>query len=219
MALASRASALVVILLLGFAAMRAQTSSDDEPVCTEQGLGKLQLTKEDTTILGLAIGTASLKDVEAKLGEADTLPRHGSASAPNTICYVSPTDGTVLTFGAGPMGGFVGITEFSIWSADAKFPSRSACHPSTAVSRKLSTNSGIKLGLTAGQLSKIIGTQATTKLGVTHYELMCRKEMTVDEIKGLSASERPYFDVSSFVEIHFMGSGASHIDIAKIVSY
>lgn len=218
MALGSRASALAVIFLLAFAAMLAQISSENEPECTEQGLGKLQLTKEDTTILGLAIGAASLKDVEAKLGEANILPRHGSASSSNTICYVS-SDGTVLSFGAGPMGGFMDITEFAIWSRKAKFPNRSACRTSTVISRNVSTISGIKLGLTAEQLSKLIGTKVTTEPELTRYELLCRQKMTADEIKRFNVSERPYFDVSSFVEIQFSGSDASRIDLAKFLSY
>ncbi|MBZ5695184.1 MAG: hypothetical protein LAN36_07470 [Acidobacteriia bacterium] len=203
----------------------AQAPSDDGPECSKQGAGKLQLTKEDTTILGLTIGTASLKDVEARLGPTNILPRHGSASAPNTICYVSPADGTVLTFGASGMGGFVDVTEFAIWSREAKFPSVSACSPSKLVSRSLSTPSGIRLGLAVKQLSTIVGTHPTTKHAVVHYELTCRQKMTADEIKGFKTannwdvSENQYFDVSSFVDARFSSSGASRIDIAKIESY
>jgi hypothetical protein len=51
----------------------AQVPSTDEPECSSQGIGKLQLSKEDVTIVGLTIGSASLKDVKAKLGETDSL--------------------------------------------------------------------------------------------------------------------------------------------------
>ncbi len=87
MGLAFRASALALLFLFVLSAMRAQTSSEDEPQCTQQGLGKLELSKEDTTILGLGIGAASLKDVEAKLGQADTLPRNGSVSSKHDLLF------------------------------------------------------------------------------------------------------------------------------------
>jgi hypothetical protein len=216
---------LLMLLVLDFGASPTQTRSDDAPECTKQGVGKLQLTTEDTTILGLTIGSASLKDVQAKLGGTPLLPRNGGASSSNTICFVSPTDGTVLTFGAGPMGGFVDVTEFSIWSREAKFPNASACSPSKLVSHGLSTTSGIKLGLNDKQLSHIIGKRATARRTAMHYELWCRQKMTADEIKRFKTannwdvSDLPYFDVTSVVDAYFPSVGASRIDIAKVESY
>jgi hypothetical protein len=208
----------------------AQVPSPDEPECSRQGIGKLQLSKEDVTILGLTIGSASLKDVKAKLGETDSLPTHGSASASNTICYVSPTDGTVLTFGASGMGGFTDVTEFALWSREAKFPSVSACRPQKLVSRSLSTASGIRLGLTAKRLSAIVSVLPKSRNAVVKYELSCRRKMTADEIAGFKTAnnwdvkENPFIDVSSFVEAHFTNleppafpsQKLNHIDYRRI---
>ena len=222
---ASPKALLLLLLVMTSSISLAQATSDDEPECGKQGLGKLQLTKEDTTILGLTIGTASLKDAEAKLGPSKILPRHGDASASNTICYVSPSDGTVLTFGASGMGGFVDVTEFAIWSREAKFPSVSRCSPSKLVSRSLSTPSGIRLGLTVKQLSTIVGAQPVMRHAVVHYQLSCLQRMTPGVIRGFKTannwdvSERPYFDVGSFVDTHFSSSGVSGIEISKIESY
>src|ERR1700730_2196148 len=207
------------LLIMDFAGSPTQAQSDDAPDCSQQGVGKLQLTKEDTTILGLTIGNSSMKDVEAKLGQAHVLPLHGSASASHTICFVSPTDGTVLTFGTNGMGGFVDLVEFAIWSPEAKFPNVSACSHSKLVSRDLSTTSGIKLGLSVKQLSNIVGKRAATQRAEVHYQLWCRQRMTPDEIKRFDptnnsdVSERPYFDVGSFVDAHFASVGASQIAI------
>jgi hypothetical protein len=216
---------LLFSLTVGFAASPTQTRSDDEPECTKEGVRKLQLTRDDTTILGLTIGTASMKDVEAILGGAHVLPLHGSASASHIICYVSPTDGTVLTLGTNGMGGFVDLVEFGIWAPEAKFPDVSACSHSKLVSRDLSTVSGIRLGLSLKQLSHIVGKRAAAPNAKAHYQLWCRQKMTPEEIrrfetsKGSGVAERPYFDVSSFVYAHFTSSGVSQIDIAKTVSY
>jgi len=216
---------LVALLVMTSPGSPAPTVSNDEPECSKQGAGKLQLTEADTTILGLKIGSASLKDVQAKLGSTDSLPTHGNASASNTICYVSPADGTVLTFGASGMGGFVDVTEFAIWSGEAKFPNVLACRPSELVSRSLSTKSRIRLGLSVQQLSDIIGARPKTGPPLVRYELICRQKMTEDEIKGFKTannwdvSEDPYFDVSSFVEARFTSSGASRTEVTKIESY
>jgi hypothetical protein len=216
---------LLTVFIVVFSMSRSQTLADNEPVCTKQGVCKLQLTKEDTTILGLAIGSASLKDVEDKLEQARGLRGNGDVSASNTICYVSPEDGTVLTFGAGPMGGFVNVTEFGIWAREAKFPNVSSCSPSKLVSRGDSTPSGIKLGLSPEQLSDIVGIHAKTKGRVAQYEFLCLRKMTADEVKGSKTAnnwdvtDRPYFDLSSVLTAHFTSSGASRIDIAKFESY
>ncbi len=218
---------LLMLLVVDFAASPTQTHSDDAPECTKQGVGKLQLTIDDTTILGLTIGSASLKDVGAKLGQAQLLPDDGSGSvtASRSICFVSQADGTVLTFGAGPIGGFVDVTEFSIWSREAKFPNVSACDPLKLVSRGLSTTSGIRLGLSLKQMNDIVGKRPTNQRAVMHYEMGCRRKWTPDEVERFKrannsdVSEYPYFDVTSFVDVHFTSAGASRIDIAKFESY
>jgi hypothetical protein len=217
--------ALLLGLLLAYSTLSAPALPKDEPECAKQGMGKLELADEDLTILGLTIGRASLKDVETKLGLARSIQAHGDATASRTICYVSPADGTVLEFGAGPMGGFTDVTEFEIWSREAKFPNASACRPSTLVHRGISTKSGIRLGLTLDELNKIVGKNPKARDSVAQYELLCRRKMTPEEIKAFKTrnnwdvSASPYFDMVSTVEAHFAGSGASRIMIYKGESY
>jgi len=183
---------LLLVTVVWLSVSPAQTPTGDAPECHKQGIGKLQLTQQDTTILGLTIGSASLKDVRAKLGQTGFLPRN--ESSPNTVCYVSPTDGTVLSFGAGAMGGFVDVTEFSLWSREARFPNVKACLPSKLISPNLSTLSGIKLGLSLQQLNTIVGAVPTTKHAEAHYELSCREKMTPEEIKRFKTANN--WDVS-----------------------
>lgn len=214
---------LLLMAVVWFSATPTQTPTEEAPECNKQGIGKVQLTQQDTTILGLTIGSTSLKDVQAKLGQTEFLPRN--ESSPNTVCYVSPTDGTVLSFGAGAMGGFVDVTEFSLWSREARFPNVKACLPSKLISSNLSTLSGIKLGLSLQQLNTIVDAVPTTKHAEAHYELSCREKMTPEEIKRFKTannwdvSDNPFFDVTSFVEAQFSDSKASRIYVAKIESY
>ncbi len=216
---------LLTLFIMTSSTPPSQTLTEQGPECSEERVGKVQLTKEDITILGLTIGSASLKDVEARFGTTASLPTHGSVSASNTICFVSPTDGTVLTFGASGLGGFVDVTEFAIWSREAHFPNVSKCRPSKLISRSVSTLSGIRLGLSVNQLTSIVGTQPTTNHAVTSYDMACRQKMTADQIKGFKTANNwdvtksPYFDVSSSVDARFSGSGAFRIHIAKTESY
>lgn len=214
---------LLLIVLLG--TPPAQTRTNGEQVCGTLGLGKLQLTKADTTILGLTIGSASLENVRARLGRARILPSPGSGPLTPTICYVSPSDGTVLTFGTGAMGGFADVTDFGIWSREAKFPNVSACRTSKWVSRSISTASGIRLGLSVEALSNIIGAQPGAEHGSVHYEMNCRRKMTLTEIKGFKTvnnwdvSSDPYFDLDSSVDARVSNSVVIRIEITKIESY
>jgi hypothetical protein len=214
---------LLALLIVNFAVSPTPARSDDEPECTKQGLGKLQLTNEDTTILGFRIGSTPMTEVQAKLGQANVLPVHGNASASHTICYVSPSDGTVLTLGTdGPGGGFVDLSEFAIWSREAQFPNVSACSQSNFVTRGLSTPSGIRLGLSVLQLNNIIGKRAAIEGAMARYELLCRQKMTSDEMKRFPASEvaeDPYFDIFASVDVYFVRAGASRISIRKSITY
>lgn len=214
---------LLLMVVVWFSATPVQTPTEEARECNKQGIGKVQLTQQGATILGLTIGSTSLKDVQARLGQTEFLPRN--ESSPNTVCYVSPTDGTVLSFGAGAMGGFVDVTEFSLWSREARFPNVKACLPSKLISSNLSTLSGIKLGLSLQQLNTIVGATPTTKHAEAHYELSCREKMTPEEIKHFKTannwdvSDNTFFDVTSFVEVQFSDSKTSRIYVAKIESY
>jgi hypothetical protein len=210
----------LLLLLLLVRTLGSQTLPY-EPKCTAQGRDKLQLTREDTTILGLTIG-ASLKAVQEKLGPAKSLPTHGYASASNTICYVSPADGTVLTFGAGPMGGFTDVTEFALWSGEEKFPNISMCSRSSLVSVALATESGIRLGLHETDLTTIVEKKPAARQNTASYDFLCARKMTKIEIDRFSADgakDNPFFDLTSLVRVHFSNGVASRIEIYKGESY
>lgn len=219
---------LVVVALTTLTTSPAQIrrAADSDPVCSSAGIGKLHLAKADITILGLTIGSTSLKNVREKLGAARIFSTQIGSSPPSyAICYVSPIDGTVLAFGTGAMGGFVDVTDFGIWSREAKFPNVASCQPSNLVSRKISTTSGIRLGLSVRQMTNIVGAQPKITREAVSYDMTCRRKMTAAEIKGFKTangwdvSSDPYFDVDSSVDARFASTGAIRIEIAKIESY
>src|SRR5690349_822293 len=117
--LAHRKGVLVPLLIVAAITSGAQTSLEKEPLCDQQGTKKVDISDADARILGFAIGEASLKDVETKLGSAPVQRVSRDEESDTAICYVSPADGNVLVFYSGAMGGWKDVTRFAIWSREA----------------------------------------------------------------------------------------------------
>ncbi len=216
---------LAALLTLVAITCAAQTSRDKEPLCDQQGSKKVDVSDTDATILGFAIGHASLKDVQAKLGDATVERVSRDEESDTAICYVSPADGTVLIFYSGAMGGWRDLTHFALWSPKAKYPHQSQCTPSAQVSRNVATTSGLRLGLTQNQLEQIAGKPTKSGSETSKYEYLCRAKMTPEEIKGFKDANNwdvtndPYFDRMSWIKVQYANSVASRIDIGRIGSY
>lgn len=213
------------MLLVVTVVSSAQTRREDEPYCDQKSAKKVEITDADATILGLAIGRASLRDVQAKLGSAEVTRVSREEESDVSICYVSPTDGTVLVFYSGVMGGGEDITWFALWSHEAAFLHTSQCTPSKLVSRSLRTQSGIRLGLTKAALERIVGKATEHGPKSVMYNYLCRKKMTEEEIKGFKTANNwdvrsdPYFDRMSWIQVHYKDSTTSRIEIGEIESY
>jgi hypothetical protein len=219
-----RPQVMAYFLLFGVITCSAQTSHENEQICDQQRAKKVDIADADATILGFAIG-ASLKDVQAKLGSAKVERVSGDEESDVAICYVSPTDGTVLVFYSGAMGGWKNVTWFALWSRNAAFPHASRCTPSAEVSQKLSTQSGLRLGLTEAQVKGIAGTATSPARSSVKYDYVCRRKMTDEEIRRFQTvndwdlTSDPYFDRMSWVGVHFANAMVSRIEIGRIESY
>lgn len=217
--------AIVVFLILTIATCLAQTRRDEEPVCDRQRSKRVDIADGDATILGFTIGRASLEDVQAKLGKAESHRVSRDEESDVAICYVSPADGTVFAVYSGAMGGWKDITWFALWSREAAFPNASRCVKSVEVSRHLVTSTGLGLGLTAAQLKRIAGSPTKVTKASTKYDYVCRRPMTEDDIKGLKTvnnwdvTSDPYFDRMSWINVHFKNAIATRIEIGRIESY
>jgi len=215
----------IVLLLLVATIVSAQTRRQAEPICGENGPKRVQLKDTDISILGLAVGKSSLEDVQSKLGHASVVRVSKEEESDVSICYVSPTDGTVLAFYSGAMGGWKDLTWFALWSREAAFPQAAQCTPSKLVSRSLSTASGLKLDMSRTEMETLAG--KPTKSGITamKYDYLCRRKITDEEIKRFKANNNwdvtndLYFDRMSWIEAHLKGSKVSRIEIGEIESY
>jgi hypothetical protein len=100
-----------LLLLVSGIASSAQTRREDEPYCEEKSAKRVEITDADATILGLTIGRTSLKDVQAKLGKAEVTRVSREEESDVSVCYLSPTEGTVLVLYSGATGGWTDITQ------------------------------------------------------------------------------------------------------------
>jgi hypothetical protein len=46
-----------------------------------------------------------------------------------SVCYISPTEGTVLVLYSGATGGWTDITRFALWSREHRFSTLDCAHP------------------------------------------------------------------------------------------
>ena len=173
----------------------------------------------------MTIGRSSLKDVQAKLGKAALTRVSRDEESDESICYVSPEDGTVLIFYTGVMGGGEDITWFALWSREAGYRQVSRCARSKSVFRTLATASGLRLGLNEREFETIAGQPTKRGPGSAKYDYLCRSKMTEEEIEGFKTANNwdvrsdPYFDKMSWIEVRYVNSTASRIEIGRIESY
>lgn len=212
-----------VLLVVGFCS--AQTRREDEPFCERSNKSKVEIADADATILGFKIGTSTLKEVQAKLGQAKPTPVSREEESDVSICYISPVDGTVLVFYTGVMGGDEDVTRFALWSRQAAFPRSSQCTSSNVISHSLSTKSGIRLGLTKEDFETIAGKPISPTSNPVKYEYLCRSKMTEDEIKGFKSANNwdvsadSYFDRTSWIKAWYGKATISRVEVGEIESY
>jgi hypothetical protein len=203
----------------------AQSGHHGEPECSQAAGKRSEITNADATILEFTIGSTSLKEVKARLGEATEFRLSRDEESEVAVCYRSPKDGTVLAFYTGSMGGWKDVTGFALWSRAAGFQQKAKCAESTLVSRDLATGTKLRLGMSRKELEAVAGKSSKFSAGWASYDYVCRRKMTDAEIRGFKDGNNwdvksdPYFDRVSWITVKFGGPTASRIDIGRFDSY
>jgi hypothetical protein len=212
-------------LLLAVATCGAQTQREHEPRCSQNSPTRVQIADTDATILGLAIGQESLKDVQATLGRAQIVRVSSDEESDVALCYESSADGTVLIFYSSAMGAWQNIIRFALWSRNSEFSHRSQCTKSALVSRNIATESGLRLGLTTQETEAVAGRPTERGSSTLKYEYVCRQKMTDEQIRGFKTANNwdvtsdPYFDRMSWIKVNVSNSTGSHLEVGRIESY
>jgi len=115
------------------------------------------------TIFGVTVGTASLSDVEKRLGKAAIQRTGRSADRSKSLCYKSALagDDTVVLFEAGPLGGFQDITAVTIGSSSDFGRIATGCAVSSRVSRSTARIGGLRLGVQIDSVTPHLGVVLT----------------------------------------------------------
>lgn len=161
------------------------------------------------SLLGLTIGKNSLSDIQRELGSASV--RQRGEQQPYQVCYrsTSASDGTILIFGAGPLGGWKEITAVSLLSGNEQTADREACVPSTRVSKKLSTEAGLSLLLSQADLKARLGQPSKEENGKLIY---------LYETRETDSKTKSEWMINSTVEVIYHNGTMKRLSITKTES-
>jgi hypothetical protein len=165
------------------------------------------ISDKHLTILGLTVMKNSLANLQAKLGKAVVIPGT-EAMYPDTTCYISdnPADGTVLIFEV--LGNK--ITGFKLLSNGQDVSNKEQCTKTSEISKKVSTVTGLKLGMKENELVSLMGPPTLKKKQTYDYFYE-----TDQKIEG----EEDFGDVLTYLYVTFADSKAIRIYIGKTITY
>ena len=108
------------------------------------------------TLLGLVIGRHTLSDVVKRLGAAPIVKADRVDGRPNTVCFLSSTDDTLVVFEAGPLGGFETLTAATVAPRSAYALDAAKCGASRSIDRSSTRMGGLHLGASIAEVSRTL---------------------------------------------------------------
>jgi hypothetical protein len=176
------------------------------------------------TIMGVAIGRDSMKDVQGRFGRTILLPR--KEHAPDRVCYLYEQNNAsnVIVFEAGPLGGWNTITGFSLYDNSIGFQERDMCMDCSAWLTNVQTKGGIATGMHINDLTKIVGKPSRMSDNEVIYVYQGKRNMSQKELDNVALSwpearQNPAFDVTSWMVAKFIKSRLVFYGAMKIESY
>ncbi len=178
-------------------------------------------------IAGISIAENQFAELTKKFGKADEIERGDAASGRHQVCYRS-VDGARPVHLIFEFGEVEGI--FYLFEGGPDWKGSEACVRSKLVSRNLSTQSGLRLGLSRPEVEVILGKpDAATGESIFYSREVKRKatkkefaEMRRDYPAKLSDEDaHEKFDIIEFgveIEIHFENSRLVYLAASKDVA-
>lgn len=222
---------MVLLFIAHLAVLFPVRSVAAEPVLQGPPPARLAAAREGTlsashlTILGITVLQHSLREVQAKLGPARIFTDYDEGHSVRRVCYTSSneSDGTTVVFESGPLGTRESVTWIGLLSGDVEFAKRSMCRHSRLVSREISTQSGLKLGLGRNQVTSILGEPIEVAEARLSFKYLGRRPMTKQEFERFkkidsSMTYPAFFGVLSGVEVTFKDGKVISLEIYKVES-
>jgi len=138
-----------------------------------------EMKPEHLALLGVVLGETTLSEVKQKFGSAERIE---AGHHEDLFCYRStdPGDGTIVTFSADKHGE-QRVNSFQLIAGHQPFKGQKQCASSSHISKKVATNSGIKLGLTTVALKQILDGPMVEKNGHLFLEYDYHKNTSYRE--------------------------------------
>jgi hypothetical protein len=164
--------------------------------------------------LGLTVGECSNHDILAKFGPTFKIDDEKKPSVDH-LCYVSDRDGTLIMFSLVKSQ----CTKFEMMSRKDQFYKWNFCEDSPLVTKRISTESGVMLGMQKNQLKKILGAPIKESEAMLLFKFEGQKMIEEKERKKRShnsedkniGSSRP---VIIYIEAHFIALKLSLLTIS-----
>jgi hypothetical protein len=167
----------------------------------------------------------SFQSVQKKLGHADIVERGDASTGREQICYVSEQNpDTHLIFEKGELNVvFYMIAGGKHWDGEA------LCAKSPALTASTSTASGLRLGMTNGELEAILGTPDLSTNDKLIYFREVKKKTSTSELAKLRSehsqmSEKDFqesydsYYLDIYIEARFINSKLTYLAISKAES-
>lgn len=171
-------------------------------------------------ILGFTVGEyTTLGDIQAKMGKAKMF--YDEDGAYDYLCYISKSDKTIIVFGFQDNL----LNKFMLASSEADFEECDQCTESSLVSKEVSTESGIKLGISKEQVISLLGEppfQTPNKLSYHKYWQIKMTDAEIDRMCQLFPQhadytrKNPYWDTVGKINAIFSHNKLLSIELSKI---
>jgi hypothetical protein len=168
------------------------------------------------TILGLAIGDCNSRDIYSKLGPG--IPFKDEAKADVTqVCFISNKDETLILFSFENYQ----CSRVRLLSQKKRFYKWHFCETSPLVSRRLATESGIKLGMSKSRLKAILGAPHSESDENMKYIYEWKQKRNTAETQRDSQDSRdtkdaPHRTVKATIHAEFSDAKLISFDVSKI---
>ena len=173
-----------------------------------------ELDRSNYTILGLTIGECSNHDILSKFGPTFKIDDEKKPSVDH-LCYVSDRDGTLIMFSLVKNQ----CIKFEMMSRKDRFYKWNFCEDSPLVTKRISTESGVILGMQKSQLEKILGTPIKESEEKLLFKFKGQKKIEEKERKKRSHNGEDKNigfsgPVSIYIEAHFVALKLSALTIS-----
>ncbi len=221
------ADALVVFALLWNGSSGAQKG--------DIGAGRQETVKGDLgidsrTILGITVGRSNLAEVQATLGLAKLWSDGDASTAESKVCYVTQEpNAVVLVFASNAeMAGSPEnqVTDIRI-SPRKAYADRSKCLPLAIPGEKVSTRSGLRIGLSHRDIRRILGPpRSATRSMWSYFWSIDRPLPTSAETylywlsrkKECFDGKMPFYSIGSEIAAEFQDDTVTSLSLSRMAS-